>query len=303
MKNIKILIGASASGKSRYTSTQTDKVFSSDQIRKEIFGSLRNQDGQSHQKVFGILLSRILKYSDDAIYDATNLNRKLRAHFKGLAKDDKIHAIVFIEPLEILKSNNRKKTLDEQVPEEVIERMYKEMQIPKVGADCESYEVMGLTKFFNRTINFKELTSINSLEELFELLSNPYKKEMAKLFGPHDTPYHLESIDTHINMCIKNAGDDKILKLIALFHDLGKSITKDGGKYLNHQYVSAAYAAKAFSEVIGMENAGFIVEAIVQHMNAHQGLSEKVIRNNNLGDKLVDYIKLFAEIDSKSKVI
>ena len=45
--------------------------------------------------------------------------------------------------------------------------------------------------------------------------------ELNGLSAPHNSSFHLETIDTHINLTIKGA-DTVDLKVIALFHDLGK---------------------------------------------------------------------------------
>ena len=308
------LVGASASGKSRYCQNERSDIvrLSSDEIRKELFGTLAHQ--RNHELVFSILHKALGDNLNDfdAIYDATNLNRKKRKYFyadllKQITYSSKekplVNIVVFIEPYEVLLKNNNLKPAGEKVPEDVITRMYRTLHVPRIGVDCDSYEVKGETPFFNTPMTYEKLISLNTVEELYELMSEPYKNEMKALFGPHDTPYHLEDINEHINMCIENSGNDKTLKAIALFHDLGKAFVKDGGKYIDHQYVSAMYAMKAFSEIPNMQNGELIIEAIVQHMNAHNGLSDKVIRNNNLNQTLLTYIEAFAEIDSKSRII
>ena len=151
-------------------------------------------------------------------------------------------------------------------------------------------------------MDYEKLISINSLKELMSYVSPEYKKEMKKLFGPHDTPYHLEDINDHIDMCIKNSEDNYTLKVVSMFHDLGKSITKDGGKYLSHELVSSVYAMKAFSEIEDMKDSDLITEVIFNHMNAHQGLSQKVINRNKIDSETKSFCDLFVKIDDMSRI-
>jgi predicted kinase len=317
IKELFLLIGASGSGKSRFTAAK-DKHFivSSDVVRLELFGTLARQEKEDHEKVFENVNRKIDFYlsTGPTVYDATNLNRKKRKHFykdvfhhmlygcKG--KDKTLTAVVFIEPYEVIRKNNLNKPKEERVPIEALKRMYSTVQIPRIGVDCEKIIVEGQTDFFQPGMTYAKLLRVNSLKEFIEYVNIPYRTEMKNLFGPHDTPYHLESIEEHIDMCIENAGDDEVLKIAGIFHDLGKSFTKNGGKYLNHQFVSAMYAMKAFSEIPDMpeEIKEVILEIIYQHMNAHLGLSEKLIRNNNLDEKTVELIFEFAEIDDKSRI-
>jgi hypothetical protein len=183
-----------------------------------------------------------------------------------------------------------------------LSRMYQIVQIPRVGVDCDSYEVIGRTNFFIEKVNYEKLISINSLKEFIGLVSAEYQLEMMKLFGPHDTPYHLEDIDEHIDMCIKNSGYDKTLKVISMFHDLGKSVTKDGGKYIGHELVSSVYSMKALSEVEDIEDAEVISEVIFNHMSAHQGLSEKLLKRNNIDKRTQSFCESFVLVDNKSRI-
>ena len=46
-----------------------------------------------------------------------------------------------------------------------------------------------------------------------------------------------------------------------------------------------------------------IVEVIYQHMNAHNGVSDKMIRKYHLTDREIRMLKVFAEVDSKSRIV
>lgn len=306
------LIGASGSGKSRFTSKMAEHItVSSDKIRKELFNTLEKQEKADHQLVFNELHNRIddnIRIGD-VIYDATNLNRKKRKYFYNtilpkMSRKVDVRAVIFVEPFAVIKQNNKSKDEESQVPFDGLMRMYQTVQIPRVGVDCDDIIVKGETNFFIPGMTYAMLLNVNSLREFIGYVDPEYRKEMKNLFGSHDTPYHLESIEEHIDMCIENAGDDEVLKIVAIFHDLGKSITKNGGRYFNHQFVSSAYAIKAFSEISDFpeDKKSLILEIIFQHMNGHDGLSNKTIRNNNIDKATETYINKFAEIDGKSRI-
>lgn len=316
-KIINILIGVSGSGKSRYASLHPEYLIaSSDMARLEIFGDLMHQTSQDHSEVFKrthqILFDKLSQNS--VFYDATNINRKRRRSFinNNIArynKDmpstpvEKIISTIFIEPLAILKENNSKKPKEQRVSLETIHKMYITFQIPRVGVDSDEIVIEGKTRFFKEKTTLENILSKNNLKGFLELVTPEYLMEMQDLFGPHETPYHLEDINEHIDMCIKEANNDMILKLIAMFHDLGKSVAKNGGTYRGHELISASYAMKGLSEINGLKaiDKDIITEVIFQHMNAHNGLSEKVIRNNNLDQLTLSYIEKFRLIDDKSR--
>lgn len=81
-----MMVGLPGSGKStcaeHYASVHNYTIFSSDAIRKELYGDESEQ--QDPQKVFRILHRRIkeaLLEGKNCIYDATNLTSKLRRNF------------------------------------------------------------------------------------------------------------------------------------------------------------------------------------------------------------------------------
>ena len=87
--------------------------------------------------------------------------------------------------------------------------MYESLQVPRIGVDCDKIQVVGDYKAF--------------------------EDEIAMIKGmKHDSPYHAEDVDTHIQMTIDGAKaqsesihytKDEIVTLAEL-HDLGKGITK-----------------------------------------------------------------------------
>ena len=313
MTVIKMLIGVAGVGKSTYIKqhkTEKSLVLSSDELRIELFGDLEVGNAPEaipvvfktlHERMKVALLS---KQYDTIFYDATNLSRKLRKGFyEQFKKYAKIEAIVLVKPLSTILEQNAQRSGFAKVPESVIRRMYESLQVPRIGVDCDKIEVIG------------------DIED--------FAGEIAMIKGmKHDSPYHSEDVDTHIQMTIDGAKaqepsthytKDEIVTLAEL-HDLGKGITKKSSQskgvahdyfvevhgshsmFANHQYVGAMYALVKFKDDLSVSHLK-IVEAIYQHMKAHDGLTVKAIKSDKLDEDTVSLIKDFAKIDSASRII
>lgn len=313
MTVVKVLIGVAGVGKSTYiqkVKTEKSLVLSSDELRIELFGSLEAGNTPEaipvvfktlHERMKEALLS---KQYDTIFYDATNLNRKLRKGFyEQFKKYAEIEAIVLVKPLATILEQNAQRSGFAKVPESVIRRMYESLQVPRIGVDCDKIEVIGEFEDFA-----EEISMIKGMK--------------------HDSPYHAEDVDTHIQMTIDGAKaqpesvhytKDEIVTLAEL-HDLGKGITKKPSQsrgvahdyfvevhgshsmFSNHQYVGAMYSLVKFKDDLS-ESKLKIVEAIYQHMKAHDGISAKAIKKDKLDEDVLALITDFAKIDSASRVI
>ena len=313
MTVVKVLIGVAGVGKSTYiqkVKTEKSLVLSSDELRIELFGDLEAGNAPEaipvvfktlHERMKEALLS---KQYDVIFYDATNLSRKLRKGFyEQFKKYAEIEAIVLVKPLATILEQNAQRSGFAKVPESVIRRMYKSLQVPRIGVDCDKIEVIGEFEDFA-----EEISMIKGMK--------------------HDSPYHAEDVDTHIQMTIDGAKaqpesvhytKDEIVTLAEL-HDLGKGITKKPSQsrgvahdyfvevhgshsmFSNHQYVGAMYALVKFKDDLN-ESKLKIVEAIYQHMKAHDGISAKAIKKDKLDEDVLALITDFAKIDSASRVI
>ena len=138
MQKVCMLIGLPGSGKStwakdtlEYTSLYGNsdlsldfKLFSSDEYREKISGDVNCQD--DNQKVFNTLYDDLIEHvknGGNAIYDATNINRKSRKTLLHRLQDLHIdnlviQGVVFATPIE--KCIERNNARDRKVPEEVI---------------------------------------------------------------------------------------------------------------------------------------------------------------------------------------
>lgn len=337
-KQVIILVGAPASGKSSHVEPlrgyNSIKVISTDEYRKEMFGSLKaGNTPESNQKLFPKINQDIRRaVADDSIrniiYDATNTHRKRRralySNIKSWANEEiTVKIKYFSMPLStILERNEMRKDMESYVPPQIVKRLYLNMQVPRIGSDCDEFEVISEPMFKPVEIKFDG----NESGEIFlaKFISNldpSSLHEIINIYTPHDcAPHHLETVNEHISMCIENAheriengGMRSEVFDVAIFHDLGKGITKqmitkDGvtkAIYRGHADVSANYF---LNYIHWLPNAKIedhldTMEAIHQHMNYHQGIGDKNKRNNKLNDKTLDICKQFGIIDNISKIV
>lgn len=136
MNKFVMLVGLPGSGKSTYADRLATEenfvVHSSDKIRAEL-GDVNDQS--KNEEVFTILHQRIknsLNNMDNVLYDATNLNRCRRMAFLRELKNIPCRKICVLvaAPWEVCLAQNSAR--DRQVPEEVMNRMYKSFQMPSV---------------------------------------------------------------------------------------------------------------------------------------------------------------------------
>ena len=208
------------------------------------------------------------------------------------------------------------KVLHERMKEALLSKQY----------DTIFYDATNLNRklrkgFYEQFKKYAKIEAIGDFEDFAE--------EISMIKGmKHDSPYHAEDVDTHIQMTIDGAKaqepsthytKDEIVTLAEL-HDLGKGITKKPSQsrgvahdyfvevhgshsmFANHQYVGAMYALVKFKDDLS-ESKLKIVEAIYQHMKAHDGISAKAIKKDKLDEDVLSLITDFAKIDSDSRVI
>lgn len=210
MPIIKMLVGLPASGKStysnKYINDNTYKIHSSDRLREELFEDENIQC--DNNKLFAELHNRIkndLRSGYNVVYDATNINRKLRMSFlQGL---NKIYcykeAIVFTTPYEQCLINNQNR--DRKVHKEVIKRMYLNWNTPILQ---EGFDEIRLVKFI-------DIANTNILDKMIGFRQ--------------DNPHHKLDLFHH---CLESTRyiikktDEELLITATLLHDCGKIFTK-----------------------------------------------------------------------------
>lgn len=311
MKTAIILVGVPGSGKSTYAKKLNLMHFSSDMIRLELFGTLRkHHTPKDDERVFKLLHDRVFSYEDSLIFDATNITRAIRTalynQFKARGYRVEIHLV--LEPLMFAKYQNEKRAYEKVVPFHIINHMYKFMAPPRIGLDCDEYKIISQSSFLNRPINYLDFVesakSVGIYKTVLKYISAAYLPEFERLNDNHDTPYHLEDIDVHIDMCIKNAPND-IMLIASILHDLGKSQAKENGHYKGHETISSMYALRFFDEIKNIPKhivPRDIIEIVLQHMQAHKGISKDVIEKNQLEPHIVEAVTEFNAIDEVSRI-
>lgn len=313
MKKIHVLTGVAGVGKSTYIEkhkNDIDIVLSSDELRLELYGSLT--EGNKHnQEVFNELHKRIKNAIEtcegDIYFDATNISRrngrmKFYNRYKKLAHDNgyEIQVDLLHKPLQEIKDQNNERTGDKRVPEYVLDRMYRGLQTPVPGLDCD-----------NLVIEAPDIST--------------YASEINhRIDEPHNSPYHAETLREHMEMVNQAAIESKSphqkkLAELAIHHDLGKAVCrqKNQADNLAVRYINGVYGEH--DRYMGHENVGAIYYLIKNqhnltpevfqmaimieyHMMAHDKISEKLIKIDGVTDEMLEILSEFADIDSKARV-
>lgn len=283
---VEILVGVHSVGKSTWLKTQYPNIV----IQP-------NPDQRVMEKELKIALQSGV---ERIVYNSTNLKRRYRANLyraiQQWSENPVVETICFLRPLERILKQNKNRSVSERVDEDLILKQYKDLEVPRIGVDCNNIRVIG--EFCN------------------------FAREMVDgIHSPHYSPYHLETINEHIDLAISYAPTDQ-LKEIAQFHDLGKPICQvddDGDdlgsgfirdslgrfcRYTGHEKVSAMYYLAYMKQKRWLERPEKHqnLEVIFQHMKAHQGISEKSAQRDQLTKEDLDLIETFRQVDSRSKV-
>lgn len=212
-------------------------ILSSDEIRNELFGCYRQEDTPT---VFNELHRRIFENVNKGkyvIYDATNISREKRKNFfNELNNRCKVassigKAIVFMAtPFESCLKRNKMR--DNVVPDEYIEMMYKNMNIPDFFEGANDV-----------CCHYGNTTEVNPFVSLFSENSEFMKFNQ-------DNPNHSLTLGNHCIKCgdaLKNK--NWFVREAGYLHDIGKMYTKtfknmkgevsDVAHYYRHENVSA----------------------------------------------------------------
>ena len=241
--NFLMLVGLPCSGKSTIAQELTKEynatIFSSDALREELFGDINDQT--HNQELFVELHRRIkecLRSGKSAIYDACSISYKRRMAFLSELKNipcKKICVLVATPYEECLRRNTVR---DRKVPEYVIERMYRNFDVP--------WYFEGWDEILDNADDYKYgMAPIEWIESVMD-----YNQ---------DNPHHTLSLGLHCRQALKyvdaNKGSNNV-RYAAMLHDCGKPFCKtftnskgettDVAHYYNHErcgsYDSLFYA-------------------------------------------------------------
>lgn len=238
MQTFYMMVGLPGSGKSFTAKTFSNAVIhSSDAIRAEILGDENRQDQQD--LVFQTLHERVLRdLADgvDVVYDATNLDYKRCMGFVQRVDAMRLPALykvcVFMAtPYEKCLTQNQNR--ERFVPESVIDRMYKKIDIPMMAEGWDEIRIVG---------------DENHYKDLLPLLTQLSRME-------HDNPHHTYTVGQHslaawmYLMQNHQLDDTDAMNRAVLLHDIGKGKTKvfhdtkgnptDIAHFYNHERVGA----------------------------------------------------------------
>ena len=216
---------------------------SSDALRGELYGDENCQDNPAF--IFEEMKKRTiqaLKEGVTVIYDATNMNRKKRMSFlKNLPSNVPCKKVCVVVWARLDTCIQRDAQRDRTVGEKVIMKMVKQFQTPWYDEGWDEIQVQ------------KEQGS--------------YNIESFDMKMPHDNPHHPNTIWQHSLKVVDevenkqregelNVKEGCLLTKLAIYHDVGKPLTKsfvnsrgevtEVAHYYDHQNVSAYL-------VLGME--------------------------------------------------
>lgn len=299
-----MMVGLVGSGKS-YEAQKLSKeynatIFSSDALREELFDDVNDQSNNT--KLFEELHQRIkdcLQDGKSAIYDATNISYKRRMAFLAELKKipcEKICVLMATPYEECLKRNAER---ERKVPEYVIERMYRSIDIPWFyeGWDDIQIEYGEYENYFGWPWDWIE---------------------KADNYNQHNS-HHALTLGEHCRQTLRNV--DKIsaecrpimsteLRYAALLHDEGKIFTQtfknskgevtEQAHYYNHENCSCYDSL--FYEIPC--NHLYVAQLIQWHMRPYLAWkqSEKAMQKDRrlLGEELFNDICLLHEADKEA---
>lgn len=277
-------------------------VFDAFQERLNQYGTLdttHSQDVTVYNRIYNLLDTAILQNEDGVfVLLDSNLTRSRRRGLYNRYKEPK-YGVAQVTTHFFIRSYSEVINDENGLSPKSVKAQYISFQPPQIGVDAD--EVIIHSDIFN-TVDRDNVVASQSADELFtQLLITPLAEEIKLNYQGHDNPHHLESIKEHIDMTIKAAPTDE-LRQVAMFHDLGKGITKSVNEttgiahMIGHPSVGAMIALAFYGEPNN------ITETVLWHMEAHKGISTKVMKREKLNQTVMDLLLPFAMIDRESRI-
>lgn len=299
MNKFYMVVGPSGSGKSTYTrllqKTQgiDIKIFSSDDIREELYGDVSIQ--KDHNKVFQILHKRIkeaLEKGESTIYDACNLSARRRKAFLQEINKYNCKKICIVVASDYNSCVRNQEKRNRKVPADVIRRQIKSFQLPDKTEGWD--DIQFYSPFHNFSLD----------EELQSLMTES-----------HDNPHHFLTIGHHMIKCANWASVYDYpfyIRMACKYHDIGKGFCKtfrnskneitNIAHYYCHENVSTymILSSKEFNEQWSEKDRQTIPFLVQHHMelyNCKEKFREKYKDFNNLS---ILNTEILHELDIKS---
>lgn len=255
-----MLVGLPASGKSSFSEEiiegRDDIIYiSSDALREEKLGDVNDQNNNSD--IFIEMVNRskkALKEGKHVIYDATNLSRKKRRGVLQQLPKGVYKSVVYLSAsIQTIKKQNSER--QRVVPEYVIDRMYRSLQIPIYSEGWDNIVIHYDDETMNAEYPLQFSDSIRLGVELnregMELMNflATYFDEFFRIHDlAHDSKWHSLSVSRHTYYVYKHVLDNyktedkkekELMLWTALLHDTGKAFTKN---FLNRNEEETRYA-------------------------------------------------------------
>lgn len=259
-----VTVGLPSSGKTSWVDDfigenqgQAIDVISSDRIREEIFNDIEDQNHNG--EVFDLMKRRTkesLSQGHIAIYEATNISSKRRrALLKELNKYyDKAICLFKYKRLIACQIDNEKR--DREVPSDVIDRMYRNFEIPHKNEGFDEI-IVDFDEKTNLYLGNKSKGGIGFLKD--ELLAIETYDDYKRLLGqlglnqcidmPQDSKWHTLSLSKHMYFCFRAVREyhwhDINLVIASMLHDISKPNVRTEDKdqkyahYYGHENASA----------------------------------------------------------------
>ena len=286
-------------------------VISSDKIREEVFNDIEDQNHNS--EVFDLMKRRTkesLSQGHIAIYEATNISSKRRrALLKELNKYyDKAICLFKYKRLTACQIDNEKR--DREVPSNVIDRMYRNFEIPhksegfdEIIVDFDEKTNLYLSNKSKGGIGFlkDELLAIETYDDYKSLLCQLGLNQCIDM--PQDSKWHTLSLSKHMYFCFRAIREyhwhDINLVIASMLHDISKPKVKTEDKdqkyahYYGHENASAYDVIDILSRYvrIDIEDILEIAWLIGNHMKLKKDIDKDKFSNIIGYD---DYLRLEA---------
>ena len=259
-----VTVGLPSSGKTSWVDDfigenqgQAIDVISSDRIREEIFNDIEDQNHNG--EVFDLMKRRTkesLSQGHVVIYEATNISSKRRrALLKELNKYyDKAICLFKYKRLTACQIDNEKR--DREVPSNVIDRMYRNFEIPhksegfdEIIVDFDEKTNLYLSNKSKGGIGFlkDELLAIETYDDYKSLLCQLGLNQCIDM--PQDSKWHTLSLSKHMYFCFRAVREyhwhDINLVIASMLHDISKPNVRTEDKdqkyahYYGHENASA----------------------------------------------------------------
>lgn len=327
-----MLVGMAGSGKSTFAKSlyegREDVVYlSSDELREELIGDVNNQD--INKNIFDEMLTRTrnaLNENKHVIYDATNISRKRRRGLLSqLPKDTYKSVVYFASSIETALKQNELR--DRVVPRHVIERMYKNLQIPiySEGWDDIQFEYDEFTLDFDFPKQFSDAIRTGVLlgregYDLMNFLSTYFTEFLNIMDMPQDSKYHSFSVSRHTYHTYKyvldnyegvDESDKELMLWTALLHDTGKHycksfINRKGeetryANFINHEHVSSQLAVSVLKRLGFSDESIHKVATLIQfHMYLLDEKANRIKLLDYVGEDLFEKLMFLRDADTQA---